>query len=467
MKRLLLLLILLPLFTPESNGQQAYRIKKRSNYNNPELPKVDGTDIWNDLTGWHDPRNNKEYIIAGSTDSIYFFDITNPDSMVLLQVRGGGSVYAKNRDFEVYDHYVYCVSDQAFGAGALQVFDLNFLPDSVHEVYHSDVLGKFTHTVFIDKPSKRLYMPMNSKASGFSALDVLSLDNPEQPSFLMKLDVPQKPGGGFLFSRVHEMYARNDTAYLSCEDAGLFIFDLRNPNQQQLIGSITSYPDRGYNHSSWLDSSGRYLMFTDENMGLDIKIYDLKNMSDPVFVSQFNSSTLAMPHNAYWLNDFAWVSSYHDGVVVYNIRNPANPEKVAWFDTHYEVPELYGGYKGCWGVYPYLPSGNIIASDLTTGIWVLTPEKDLLSAPKIQSEQLTIQLYPNPTSSQLTIQGLPISSEKTKVFVWSVLGNLVMQTELEPHQTQFQLPNLHEGIFILHMQTEKGLVVKRFQIKHP
>jgi len=208
-------------------------------------------------------------------------------------------------------------------------------------------------------------------------------------------------------------------------------------------------------------------MFTDENMGLDIKIYDLKNMSDPVFVSQFNSSTLAMPHNAYWLNDFAWVSSYHDGVVVYNIRNPANPEKVAWFDTHYEVPELYGGYKGCWGIYPYLPSGNIIASDLTTGIWVLTPEKDLLSAPKIQSEQLAIQLYPNPTSSQLTIQGLPISSEKTKVSVWSMLGNLVMQTEIEPHQTQFQLPNLSEGIFILHLQTEKGLVVKRFQIKHP
>jgi len=43
---------------------------------------------------------------------------------------------------------------------------------------------------------------------------------------------------------------------------------------------------------------------------------------------------------------------------------------VGWFDTS---PLSGGGYEGCWGVYPFLPSGNIVASDMQQGLYVLTP----------------------------------------------------------------------------------------------
>jgi hypothetical protein len=141
------------------------------------------------------------------------------------------------------------------------------------------------------------------------------------------------------------MYVRNDTAYLSCEEAGLFIFDLRDLSTQKFLTSITSYPDQGYNHSPWLDDSGRYLMFTDENTGLDIKIYDLKNFFEPQFVSQFNSNQLAMPHNAYWVGNLAYVSSYHDGVRIYNVKDPTNPQMAAWYDTHFETRKFTVGIK--------------------------------------------------------------------------------------------------------------------------
>src|ERR1043166_9727774 len=357
-------------FVEAGFSQQAYKMNLLGHYNDSNLRKVDVTDIWNDCTGWYDSVKQREYAIAGTTDSIYFFDITDPAQMKLVDREWGSSSLCRNRDYEVYQHYVYCVADQGQGDGVLQIFDLKNLPDSVYKVYQSGSLGQFTHTIFIEAMSKRLYMCSNTTFdSGTVAMDILSLNNPEFPTFLAHLDVPH-PQGVPLFSIVHEMYARTDTSYCSCDNAGLFIFDLRDLSNQKLIGSITSYPKKGYNHSSWLDESGRYIMFTDENAGLDAKIFDIADLNNPHFVSVFNSNPGAMPHNAYWKGKFAYVSAYHDGVRIWNVHDPEHPVQVAWYDTHPQEPEVYGGYKGCWGVWPYLPSGHIIASDLTSGIFV-------------------------------------------------------------------------------------------------
>ena len=398
---------------------------KLAQYNNPDLPKVDGTDIWNDLTGWYDPIKKREYAICGTTDSIYFFDISNPEELNLIFVKSGRSVSAKNRDFETFSHYVYCVSDQAFGDGRLQIFDLQYLPDSVPEVYASNKLGKYTHTIFVDSVLKRLYMCSNTLNIGFSAMDVLSIEKPDSPSFLFKLNIPAKPSGGSLFNKVHEMYAKNDTCFLSAEYNGLFFFRLKDARNQTLLGSITSYPEQGYNHSSWLDKSGKYLMFTDEDESLDIKIFDISNYANPKFVSSFNSSPQAMSHNAYWIDDFAYVSSYHDGFVVYNIKNPAQPEKVAWYDTHPDEPEIYSGYKGCWGIYPYLPSKNIIASDLTYGIYVLKIDSQFTGIGQTEQLQNQVQLYPNPSQKYLKLNGTELTSKLENYVIYDLTGKTV------------------------------------------
>lgn len=439
---------------------QAYKIQKLSQYNNPDLPKVDGTDIWNDITGWYDSTNGREYIICGTTDSIYFFDISIPTEMKLVQVKTGKSNFARNRDYETFSHYAYCVSDQGSGAGQLQIFDLSFLPDSVHEVYSSDVLGKFTHTIYIDEDSKRLYMCMNSKAGGFSAMDILGLDNPEQPVLLAKLEVPIKPNGNPIFNKVHEMYVRNDTAYLSCEEAGLFIFDLRDLSTQKFLTSITSYPDQGYNHSPWLDDSGRYLMFTDENTGLDIKIYDLKNFFEPQFVSQFNSNQLAMPHNAYWVGNLAYVSSYHDGVRIYNVKDPTNPQMAAWYDTHFENPEVYGGYKGCWGLYPFLPSKLILASDLTNGIFVLKVDSDLVGNAESKIDFEVVNIYPNPTKGTFHIKGLNRTEQSFEIMILDVLGNELMSLNHTNHE-EIDLNHLKEGVYFLVIKSGNAIASKK------
>ncbi len=450
-----LLINTLPLFAQ----QQAYKIKLLSNYNDPNLPKVDITDIWNDLTGYYDPIKNREYIIAGGTDSVYFFDITIATEIKLIERRWGRSHYARNRDFETFKHYAYCVADQGSGLGGLQIFDLQYLPDSVHLVYQDNALGSYTHTIFIDSISERMYMCSNSKNTGSSAMDIISLANPEQPVLLAELDVPQKPGGGNLFGNVHEMYARNDTAYLSCGDYGLFIFDLRNIAQQGLIGSITSYPDQGYNHSSMLDASGRYLMFTDENTGLDVKIFDIHNLGDPLYISQFNSNALATPHNAFWVGDLAYVSAYHDGVRIYNVRDPANPVQVAWYDTHPDTPEVYGGYKGCWGVYPYLPSKHLIASDLTRGIFVFEVDSNLTGIQKAESIVEQFKLFPNPAHDWVNIECSLNTGVKLQLM--DLTGNVILDQEIVNGQSRLDMRDLEAGTYLVKVSTASSVLIKK------
>lgn len=454
------LILLFCLFLTQAFAQDSYRMKMLSNYNNPNLPKVDFTDIWNDLTGYYDPKTQREYIICGSTDSVYFFDITDPRKMVLVDVESGRSIYARNRDFETYKHYAYCVSDQASGIGGLQIFDLQYLPDSVHKVYESNALGTLTHTIFIDSVVAKMYMSSNIGSFGFSALDVISLANPEQPVLHTRLKIPLRPSGNEIFNRVHEMYARNDTVYLSCEQSGLFVFDLRDPNIHALIGSITAYPDQGYNHSSWLDKTGKHIMFTDETMGMDVKIFDIKNLAEPKFLSQFNSNASAMPHNAYWYGDFAYVSAYHDGVRVYNVSNPSDPYEVAWFDTHPDKPEVYSGYKGCWGVYPFLPSKHIIASDLTAGIFVFEIDSLLTGNEKEEENSISVKLFPNPSNDFIQI----ILSEPTpfEVKILDLNGKQIAENIYPENDKKIDVSQLASGLYMIEVLTQKGSAYKKF-----
>ena len=219
MKKILTYGLLFLLYTPLVFGQDSFRVRLLDKYNNPNLPKVDGSDIWNDLTGYYDAATNKEYVICGSTDSVYFFEITSNNKLNLIDVEHGKSIFARNRDFEIYKHYAYCVSDQASGVGALQIFDLQYLPDSVHKVYESNVLGTFTHTIFMDTSLAKMYMCTNLGSFGISAMDVISLADPINPVLHTRLKVPIRPGGFPIFNRVHEMYARQDTVYLSCEQS--------------------------------------------------------------------------------------------------------------------------------------------------------------------------------------------------------------------------------------------------------
>jgi choice-of-anchor B domain-containing protein len=446
-----------------ANAQDSWRLRLQGHWNNPNLavnPHMPG-QLWNELTGYVDSASQKEYIIMGSNDSVYFFDITDPTQIRLCDVEFGTNRDAINRDVETYSHFAYCVSDNA-PHGNLQIFDLQYLPDSVHKVYEDDTLGANTHSIFIDKAAKRLYMCVNKYRSGkVNGLEILSLEKPDSPVYMGKLN--EELFGSVSCKHVHEIYVRKDTAYCSCEYNGLFVIDFKDVANQKPLGSITTpYPYNGYNHTCWIDSSGQYIAFTDEvPRGLPAKIYQIRDLSDMTYLTHFNTHVGATPHNVFWLGNKLYFSWYQDGVYIYTVDTPRYPRLYAYYDTyHQNEPGVYDNYRGCWGVYPFLPSGNIAASDMTNGLFIL--KYDVLAGMEpglTPFAQLSVS--PNPFLQSFRVRFIAKQSEKTGLQVKDIQGRILyqqtMDTQAGENDSEINgLAELKSGIYFVVLRNESG-----------
>ena len=293
--------------------------------------------------------NGGEYAVIGSTMGAHIIDVTNPSqSYEAAFVPGAfqGSLVT-HRDYFHMDNYLYAVCDQ--GSSTLQIIDLSNLPNSVTIIYDTDSLISTTHNIFIDTLNKKLYTTSGK---------VFDISDPINPSFLFHM--------GFFY---HDLYVENDTGYFNCFSNGLQIYEMTT-NSPQYLGSLTSYPDQGTNHSGWKKDS-IYLM-ADENGGLSLKVIDVSDLNNLQVIALFNSGVLpspAVPHNLIIRDNFVYVSYYCDGLQVFDISNPNNPIKAGYYDTY---PSIYcSGFKGNWGVDPLLPSEIILVSDVQSGLFVL------------------------------------------------------------------------------------------------
>ena len=293
--------------------------------------------------------NGGEYAVIGSTMGAHIIDVTNPSqSYEAAFVPGAfqGSLVT-HRDYFHMDNYLYAVCDQ--GSSTLQIIDLSNLPNSVTVIYDTDSLISTTHNIFIDTLNKKLYTTSGK---------VFDISDPINPSFLFHM--------GFFY---HDLYVENDTGYFNCFSNGLQIYEM-TANSPQYLGSLTSYPDQGTNHSGWKKDS-IYIM-ADENGGLSLKVIDVSDLNNLQVIALFNSGVLpspAVPHNLIIRDNFVYVSYYCDGLQVFDISNPNNPIKAGYYDTY---PSIYcSGFKGNWGVDPQLPSGIILVSDVQSGLFVL------------------------------------------------------------------------------------------------
>lgn len=453
-KHILLCFILLAV--TKAFPQLSLNMQLLGHYNDTGLVKL-GDQTWNDVMGWKDTVKNREYMIAGTTDSIYFFDITNPAEIKVCARFFGTNRGCINRDYYPYSHYMYTTSDQCAGPGNMQIFDMQYLPDSVVKVYESDTLGALTHTIFIEEKSQRLYMKLNKIRNPLTgqlethAMDIVSIANPLAPERIGRLVYPAPYGG----SRVHEAYVRNDTAYCSSENSGLFIWDLRDAANPVLISAITPpYPANAYNHSNWLDSSGRYILFCDETpAGVGMKIYDLQNIREPRIVGA-PFKDFGSPHNSYWKGRYAYTSMYYGGVQVYDLQNLQNPVLGALFQT-YRKPYT-DGYHGCWGVWPFLPSGVILASDMTYGLFVLKTT-EFLSVNEQALTRLSLQAYPNPFTQKVNFTVPARKQETAHLEVYDLRGklaavkNIRLQAGANEIETDFELA---DGLYVFKLVTQ-------------
>ena len=386
--------------------------------------------------------NGYEFAVIGSTAGSHIFDITNPTNanevaFIAGAYTGPGVIH---RDYHDYNGYLYIVCDEG-SPSTLQIVDISDLPNSVNTVYDSNNLLNRVHNIFIDTATAKLY----ACATG-DAMEVFSLSNPENPTLIHTYnDV----------GHVHDAYVINDTAFLNCGNDGLRIMDYSNVvdvgDLPIELASFTSYPDAGYNHSGWLTDDGNIYAMQDENHGYDVKILDVSDFSNITVLSTFNSGVdpNSMAHNGIIKDNLLYIAYYHDGLRVFDITNPSNPVQVNNYDTY--LPNDHISYRGAWGVYPYLESGNVLVSDMQTGLYVFELSN---SSTFISEDKNSISVFPNPASYEFIIN----NDLSSRLEIYDILGKPVMNYNLFKGMNFLNRKNLKNGVYILKFYSLDSLI---------
>lgn len=396
---------------------------------------------------WGITQNGREYAIIGSTMGIHIIDVTDPENASLIHFVQGAFTGPEvvHRDFHDYNGYLYVVCDE--GSSTLQIIDVSNLPESVETVYNSNDLLTTAHNVFIDEENAILYA-----SGGSQELNLYSLEDPENPELI--INCASQVSGWSQVGYVHDLYVKNGIAYCNAGD-GLYIVDFNNTNSPSFLGSLTSYSDQGYNHSGWLNGDGTIYALADETVGTRIKILDVSDPTDITVLSLIGPTDFpqSIPHNVIFDGDLLHIAYYSDGYYLFDISDPENPVFIANYDTCGSIDCDFVD-DGAWGVYPLLPSHNILVSDQKNGLFVLNIS-EVVSVDESKNE-LTWNLS-NPVINETnTIELIGLAQADLEIKVRNALGQTIYNTiSRNNNELTFQIPNLSSGIYFVILQTEK------------
>jgi hypothetical protein len=169
---------------------------------------------------------------------------------------------------------------------------------------------------------------------------------------------------------IHDGMVRGDTMYAGCINIGdLYVVDVSNKSNPVVLG--THQTPNAFTHNAWVSDDGNYVFTTDEKPDSYIGSYDISDISNIQEIDriQSNPESNSIPHNTHVDGNFLVTSWYRDGTTVHDISNPHNLVQVAYYDSYTGSPsnQYQGdGFDGCWGTYPFLPSGIIISSDINS-----------------------------------------------------------------------------------------------------
>ncbi len=400
---------------------------------------------------WGYAQNNREYAIIGTTEGTHFIDITELNEALEVDFIAGKQqgVGVVHRDYHTYNNYLYMVCQE--GQSSLQIADLSYLPDSVHLIYDSDELLKGAHNIFIDTTQAVLYTVFTYRDdfNGVIRLQRIDISNPTSPELIEEFNT-----GPY----IHDLYVDNGLALLNRGNTDMSIFDY-NTTPASYIGSIDNYIGQGYNHSGYPTPEGDIYVMADETHGSPIKILDISDPTDIEVLATVSSGVNpnSIAHNQIVHQNKLYSAYYYDGIYVWSIENPQNPTLLGFYDTctlwHQE------SFEGAWGVYPFLPSGNILVSDMQTGLWVFTLDQSV-SVSETKSKN-RLDIWPNPAKSVIHADISELGLCKYSVF--SSTGREVLKGEKNLFKTlEINTESLSAGLYYLHLKTRKMDYFGRF-----
>lgn len=457
MKKLYFLLLALAPFILRAESYPSQNVNMIGHWWNPTQDPEPVYGIqYQGVWGWYQQSLNREYAILGASDGTYFLDVTNPAVPVVCDFVPAAHGDLIWHEIKTYQNYCYIVSDDG-APNTFIIADMSYLPDSVHIVRNDNAIFERCHTIYVDGSKLWCgYVRGDNNAFTYSMACYDLAADPTTPALIRTLNQDYSS-----INSVHDMFVRNDTVYASCGYQGLHIYKFDSAFHE--IAILTSYPEAGYNHSSFLTSDGNTLIFMDEvPAGMGIKSLDVSNMGNLTINQVFRSNQGNTPHNPYIIgNDILIAANYTDGLQVFNISNPSAIYRSGYFDsdTLVNYPNYTDAYHGCWGAYTDLPSGLLLIGDMQNGLFILDISAAITSNGSPSQASVSASAYPNPFSSDFFVN---VNTTFAQDLTWSVYdasGRVVLtSTESVPAgPVILEIPaaDLARGIYSLVIEGEE------------
>lgn len=334
----------------------------------------------NDLWGWTDPMDGREYVLLGKRDGTWFIDVTSPFAPRLVgKLPTTGLANSLWRDIKVVGESMVVVSEVT--NSHLQVFDLARLRDHTAAAppvtFSTDtVLSGFSkaHNLATAEDEPMVYV---CGSNGIGGLLVYDFTDPVHPVI----------AGSWNEAYVHDAhiirYAGPDSAHVdrliaavSCA-SDFRVLDVTDPTDIMELGSGSHQP-HGYIHQGWFSKDHRHFFLgdeTDESTGLvdgtHTYVWDMSDLDAPTLMQSVDLGTEGTDHNLYVRGDFIFQSNYKDGLRLQSFQEGADTvlTERAFFDTK---PNAEGsGFSGSWSNYPYFDSGTIAVADQSDGLFLV------------------------------------------------------------------------------------------------
>ncbi|MDP4810291.1 MAG: choice-of-anchor B family protein, partial [Saprospiraceae bacterium] len=364
MKKWLFFILFAPIFLHSQNV-----VKYQNNYGSTDinlkrLSQTDEYSQYNDIWGFVG-KDGIEYAILGTTTGTVIYSLKDPKNPKRdTFIPGNTSIW---RDMKSFKNHVYVTADQ--GNQGVLIINMAEAPNKITFKYsrlpaptsvNPGNVGN-CHNLWIDEKGFMYLSGCSPQSGGVLIYDLNA--NPDEPTFVGAADP--------VYS--HDNYVRNDTLYSAEIYAGNFsVYHIKDKKN---IVKLASQPTTTrFTHNVWLSDDHKYLFTTDEKPQGKVDAYSVGNPSEIKLLHSFRPPVLlnqnSLPHNTHYIKNakgsFIVTSWYDEGVSVADVSDPSNMVEVG-------IGRTTKGGNGCWGAYPYLPSGLILASDMDNGLFVYEP----------------------------------------------------------------------------------------------
>ena len=348
MKIPLFTLLFSVLLSVTSFAQERENVKLFGQYHRGDT-RYSGSWVYVDLA------TRQEYALLGTRTGTAIYSIDHQPITEVAFIPGPPSNW---REMTVMGKYAYVTTEGTGYGEGIQIIDLSNLPTTAQlaNTYSSTFTRGHIIQRDIYSEAPFVYVMGVCGNCGVNILDVSDPINPREVS-------TYSPG-----YYIHDAHIKGDYLYAAAFYEGVVdIVDISDRFNPILVTQI-DLPG-GSTHSAWTTEDSKHLIISPEKDGLPARIWNIVDLSNPYEVATYSGNLESLTHNPYVKGNYSFFSHNTEGLRVVDIKDPAVPIEVGYYDT---FDGLSGGFSGLWSACPYLPSGKIIGGNREDGLYVWT-----------------------------------------------------------------------------------------------